>query len=218
MSLARLVVTAVLVEGRPKAEVARAYGLSRRWVHELVARYQADGDAGLQPRSRRPHSNPGQTPRAVEDEIVALRKDLHDQGLDAGAATIAAHLHRRHGTAPATATIWRILTRRGFVTPQPQKRPKASLIRFQADQPNERWQADTTHWHLADGSDVEILNIIDDHSRLAVASHARTTFNAAAVVDSFDDACTRHGLPATVLTDIQAWWCPEGPRIVRPAV
>ena len=201
MSLARLVVTAVLVEGRPKAEVARAHGLSRRWVHELVARYQADGDAGLQPRSRRPRSNPRQTPRAVEDEIVALRKDLLDQGLDAGAATIAAHLARRHGTTPATATIWRILTRRGFVTPQPQKRPKASLIRFQADQPNERWQADTTHWHLADGSDVEILNIIDDHSRLAVASHARTTFNAAAVVDTFDDACTRHGLPATVLTD-----------------
>ena len=101
----------------------------------------------------------------------------------------------------SVATIWRILTRRGFVTPQPQKRPKASLIRFQADQPNERWQADTTHWHLADGSDVEILNIIDDHSRLAIASHARRVFKAADVVDTFDDAFTRHGLPASVLTD-----------------
>ena len=124
MSRARLVVTAVLVEGRPKAEVARAHGLSRRWVHELVGRYQADGDAGLQPRSRRPRSNPRQTPRAVEDEIVALRKDLLDQGLDAGAATIAAHLARRHGTTPATATIWRILTRRGFVTPSRRNAPR----------------------------------------------------------------------------------------------
>jgi transposase InsO family protein len=201
VSLARLVVTAVVVEGRPKAQVARAYGISRTWVHELVKRYEACGEAGLEPRSRRPHTNPGQADRGLEDEIVALRKQLHDQGLDAGAATIAAHLHRRHGTTPAVSTIWRILTRRGFITPQPQKRPKASLIRFEADQPNERWQADTTHWRLAGGADIEILDIIDDHSRLAVASHARTTFKAADVVDSFDDAFCRYGLPATVLTD-----------------
>jgi transposase InsO family protein len=201
MSLARLVVTAVLVEGRAKAEVARSYQVSRTWVHELVRRYQTEGDAGLEPRSRRPHSNPAQTPRGVEDEIVALRKQLTDDGLDAGAATIAAHLHRRHGSSPSTATIWRILTRRGFVTPQPHKRPRSSLIRFQADQPNERWQADTTHWHLSDGTDVEILNIIDDHSRLAVASTARRVFKAADVVDVFDDAFTRWGLPASVLTD-----------------
>lgn len=201
MSLARLVVTAVVVEGRSKAEVARAYGISRTWVHELVRRYQAEGDAGLEPRSRRPRSNPARTDRAVEDDIVALRKTLTDQGLDAGAATIAAHLHRRHGTAPSVATIWRILTRRGFVTPQPHKRPKASLIRFEADQPNERWQADTTHWHLADGTDIEILDIIDDHSRLAIASHAHRVFKAADIVDVFDDAFTRHGLPASVLTD-----------------
>ena len=95
MSLARLVVTAVLVENRPKAEVARTYGISRTWVHELVTRYQRDGDAGLEPRSRRPHSNPHRVNRAVQDAIVALRKDLIDQGLDAGAATIAAHLERR---------------------------------------------------------------------------------------------------------------------------
>jgi hypothetical protein len=80
------------------------------------------------------------------------------------------------------STIWRILTRRGFITPQPQKRPEASLIRFAADQPNERWQADTTHRQLVDGADIEILDIIDDHSRLAVASHARATFKAADVV------------------------------------
>jgi transposase InsO family protein len=201
MSLARLVVTAVVVEGRPKAEVARTYKVSRTWVHELVRRYQTDGNAGLQPRSRRPHTNPARVDRAVEDEIVALRKQLLDDGLDAGAATIAAHLTRRHGTAPATATIWRILTRRGFVTPQPQKRPRSSLIRFEADQPNERWQADITHWQLSNGTDVEICNIIDDHSRLAVASHARTVFKAADVVDVFDDAFTRWGLPASILTD-----------------
>ena len=201
MSLARLVVTAVEVEGRTKAEVARSYGVSRTWVHELVGRWRREGDAGLQPRSRRPHTSPGRTPQAVEDAIVAWRKRLSDDGLDAGAATIAVHLARDGMTPPSTATIWRILTRRGFVTPQPQKRPAASLIRFEADQPNERWQADTTHWRLADGTDVEILDVIDDHSRLAVAVVAAPTFTAARVVDVFDDAFTRWGLPATVLTD-----------------
>jgi transposase InsO family protein len=201
MSLARLVVTAVRVEGRSKSEVAREYTVSRRWVQKLVARYDAEGEAGLAPRSRRPRTNPRRVPEAVEDEIVALRKTLAEEGLDAGAATIAAHLDARHGTAPAVSTIWRILTRRGFVTPQPRKRPRGSYTRFAADQPNERWQLDITHWPLAAGTGTEILNIIDDHSRLITASVAREVFKAADVVTAFRHAAARHGLPASMLSD-----------------
>lgn len=146
MSLGRLVVTAVVELGRPKAEVARDYGVSRRWVHELVKRFQAEGEAGLAPRSRRPLRSPHQIAGELEEQIVELRKKLADQGLDAGAHTIAFHLDRRHGSSPAVSTIWRILTRRGFLSPQPQKRPKSSFIRFEAEMPNERWQADVTHW------------------------------------------------------------------------
>ena len=124
MGMAQLVVTAVLVEGRSKSEVARDYGVSRRWVITLVQRYVADGDAGLLPRSRRPLRSPTRTADAVEDEVVVIRKDLDRHGHEAGAATIAAHLTRRHGTSPAVSTIWRILTARGFVTPQPHKRPE----------------------------------------------------------------------------------------------
>jgi transposase InsO family protein len=201
MSLARLVVTAVKVEGRSKSEVARDFGLSRRWVHALVQRYETEGDSGLEPRSRRPHSSPHAISQAVEDEIVQLRKSLAGQGLDAGAATIAVHLARTHGTAPAVATIWRILTRRGFVTPQPHKRPRSSITRFCAEQPNERWQADVTHWQLADGAEVEILNIVDDHSRLNIAADARPTTRADDVVATFRKSCGRYGIPAGMLTD-----------------
>ena len=155
-SLGRLVVTAVTVEGRTKAAVARDYGVSRQWVHELCRRYAAEGEAGLVPGSRRPRTNPHRVPESLEDRIVALRKELADQGLDAGAHTIAYHLGRERLDLPSVATIWRILTRRGFVTPQPQKRPKAASIRFCAEMPNERWQEDITHWTLADGTDVEI--------------------------------------------------------------
>jgi transposase InsO family protein len=137
----------------------------------------------------------------VEDEIVELRKALADQGLDAGAHTISFHLGKRRGDIPSVSTIWRILSRRGFVTPQPQKRPKSSFVRFEAAQPNERWQADITHWVLAEGSPVDILNILDDHSRVLVGSDARATTKAADVVASFHGAAARHGFPASVLTD-----------------
>ena len=70
-----------------------------------------------------------------------------------------------------------------------------------AEQPNERWQADTTHWHLADGTGVEILNILDDHSRLALACVPRRTITGPDVVHAFHDAFLRWGIPASVLTD-----------------
>jgi transposase InsO family protein len=201
MSLARLVVTAVRVEGRSKSQVARDYRVSRRWVHELVKRFDQQGEAGLVPRSRRPRSSPQATPEQVEHQVVQLRKHLADQGLDAGAHTIAYHLTQRHGSAPAPATIWRILSRRGFVTPQPHKRPRSSCVRFEAAMPNERWQADVTHWTLAGGSGVEILNLLDDHARLLVASHARVVTKAADVVATFHRATAAYGLPASMLAD-----------------
>jgi transposase len=157
MSLARLVITSVTLEGRSKSEVAREYGVSRVWVQKLVHRYEREGPAAFEPRSRRPRSNPRTVSVEVEDQIIWLRKTLTTKGVDAGAETIAAHLQAEGvDPVPAVSTIWRILSRRGFVVPQPQKRPRSSWRRFCADQPNQRWQADITHWRLADGSEVEI--------------------------------------------------------------
>lgn len=203
MSLAELVITSVLVEGRSRTEVARDYGISRFWVQQLVHRYEAEGTAAFVPRSRRPRSNPRAVSAELEERIVRLRKQLCKNGLDAGAETIRVHLQRDPAITrlPSTSTIWRILTRRGFVTPQPRKRPKGAGTRFQAAMPNERWQADATHWQLADGTPVEILNILDDHSRLDLASDARPTVTGPDVLACFGKAFRRHGIPAGVLTD-----------------
>jgi len=207
MSMARLVITAVTIEGRSKSEVARDYGVSRVWVQKLVRRFHSEGEAAFEPRSRRPHSSPHAVDAEVEDAIIRLRKELSKQGLDAGAETIAVHLARHTTTGagrpatPAVSTIWRILSRRGFVRPQPQKRPRSSWRTFCADQPNERWQADLTHWQLADGSEISILNILDDHSRLCLGCDARRHTTGADVVASFRRAFTRWGIPASVLTD-----------------
>ncbi len=111
MSKARLVVTAVVIEGRPGAAVARDYQVARSWVYELVKRYTAEGDAAFEPRSRRPRSSPNATPDQVRDVVILLRRDLREKGLDAGADTIEWHLLHEHHLTVSGATIHRILGR-----------------------------------------------------------------------------------------------------------
>lgn len=201
MGLGRYLVDAITLEGRSPSELARRHGLSRSWIYELLARYRAGGYAALEPRSHRPRSCPHQVRPKVVQAVLRLRRDLLAAGHDAGAQTIAHHLARRLKQVPSVATIWRILSRRGLITPQPHKRPRSSFTRFEAQLPNELWQADATHWQLAGGSAVEILDLVDDHSRLALASVAFTTIKAVDVVQAFAAAAATHGLPAAFLSD-----------------
>lgn len=201
MNLARYVVDAVVVEGRSCREVARAHAVSKSWVAELVARYRAGGYQALAPRSRRPHSVPGRTSGDLEDEIVRLRKELAGQGLDAGAQTIHWHLSRAGADPPSVATIWRVLSRRGFIVPEPHKRPRSSYRRFEAKLPNQCWQSDMTHWKLADGTGVEIVNFLDDCSRVCLGSKVLTAATAADAVSIFHACAAIWGLPQSVLTD-----------------
>ncbi|GAA1021431.1 hypothetical protein Aple_073840 [Acrocarpospora pleiomorpha] len=201
MSKARLVITAVVVEGRSQAEVARSYEVSKSWVSKLVARYREQGEAAFEPLSRRPKTSPTAIDAATVELIVRLRKQLSDQGLDAGPDTIAWHLHHHHSKTVSRATISRYLTRHGLVTPEPKKRPRSSYIRFQAALPNETWQADFTHYRLADGTDAEILTWLDDHSRYALSVTAWPRVTGPIVRDTFRQAVRDHGVPASTLTD-----------------
>jgi transposase InsO family protein len=201
MGMARYVVDAVVLEGRSVRDVARAHGLSKTWIYELLGRYRAGGYEALEPRSRRPRKCPHQTPPELVQEILDLRKELGEAGHDCGPATIRYHLAAHHEDAPSRATIWRILKREGLIVPQPQKRPICSRIRFEADLPNEMWQTDITYWQLAGGDQAEILNLIDDHSRLFLGSDAYTRVKAADVVASFHKAAQLHGLPYSLLSD-----------------
>jgi len=218
MDLARYVVDAVVLEGRSYREVARAHGVSKSYVGKLVGRFREGGYEAIEPRSRAPREIPHRTPAALEDEIVALRKELSDLGLDAGAQTIHYHLILRHEQVPSVSTIWRVLRRRGFVTPQPHKRPRSSWVRFEASLPNECWQSDVTHWRLKDDAQVEIVNFIDDHSRLAMASRVLRTATAPAVLKVFQEAGARWGFPAALLTDngcVYTTWHRGGPNVMQ---
>lgn len=201
MGMARYVVDAVLLEGRGAREVARAHGLSKSWIYQLIARYRAGGYEALEPRSKRPRSCRHETSPQTVAAIVKLREELQSQGHDAGAETIAYHLCQDIGDTPSLSTIWRILRREGLVVAQRQKRPKCSLVRFEAALPNECWQADVTAWVLASGEVVEIIDVIDDHSRLHLGCDAYARVKAADVVASFQRAAHLHGLPQSLLTD-----------------
>jgi transposase InsO family protein len=132
---------------------------------------------------------------------LTLREELATAGHDAGAETIAHHLIGQVDMVPSVATVWRILKRNGLITPQPHKRPKSSFIRFEAKLPNETWQADATPWQLANGSPVEILNFLDDCSRVSLASDCFVTVKAPDVVKVFYSASKNFALPASLLTD-----------------
>jgi transposase InsO family protein len=178
-------------------------GVSRKTFYKWLARYRAEGLAGLEERSRQPRRVPHRVDPVIEDAVVRWRKQLLEEGLDHGPTTIQWHLGRDAdlaGRVPSVATIYRILARRGQITAQPTKRPRASWCRFEAPAPNEWWQIDATDWVTAHGV-VRIFNIIDDHSRLAVRSRAVTEATGAHAWTTFCQAAATWGLPAGVLSD-----------------
>lgn len=201
MSKARLVITAVVVEGRRPAEVAVTYGVTRSWVYELVARYRTEGDAAFEPRSRRPNTSPRATPPEHVALVLELRDQLTAAGHDAGADTVRWHLEYHHRIVLSRPTVHRILVRHGRITPEPKKRPRSSYIRFQAEQPNECWQSDFTHYRLTNGTDVEIITWLDDHSRYALDVTAHDRVTGPVVGTSFHRTVATYGVPASTLTD-----------------
>ncbi len=155
----------------------------------------------MEPRSRRPKSTPIATPEDVRRRVLELRSQLSADGLDAGPETIAWHLGHEGLRAPSTSTIRRILRQAGLITPEPRKRPRSSYTRFEMAQPNEMWQSDFIHWRLADETDVEILNWLDDHSRYLLSCTVHRPVRGDDVVGVFLAVIDDYGPPASTLTD-----------------
>lgn len=201
MSRARVAVLKVITKELTATAAAAEYGYSRQHLQRLLARYRTGGLDAVDPQSRRPRSSPRRTSDEVRDLIIKLRLRLTREGLDAGPITIAWHLEQAGHQPPSTSTIRRILHTAALINPEPRKRPRSSYRRFEAAQPNECWQSDFTHWRLADGTDVEILNWLDDHSRYLLACTAHTPVTGDIVAKQFLLTAEEHGLPAATLTD-----------------
>jgi transposase InsO family protein len=201
MSRARVAVLKVVSDQLSVIAAAAEYGFSRRHLHRLLARYRASGLDAVEPRSRRPNGSSRATPPEVRQRVLELRLQLTADGLDAGPETIRWHLEQEQLRVLSTSTIRRILHDAGLIVPEPRKRPRSSYIRFQAAQPNEMWQSDFIHWRLADETDVEILNWLDDHSRFLLSCSAHGPVTGDVVVSVFLELVEGYGPPASTLTD-----------------
>jgi transposase InsO family protein len=197
---------ATLQVGVPIENVAqwcRLNGVEPRTFYRHRARVAAEG--AWTERSRRPHRSPAATPEWLVARIVALRESLAP---DNGADNIHAALLEQAGrpdwpagaAVPARATINRVLGRADLLVRHPRKRPRSSYRRFAYARPRDCFQIDGTEHTLADGS-VVAIDIIDDCSRMWVASHVAPRETAAAAIAALTSAITEFGAPGLVLAD-----------------
>ena len=196
-----------IVELDPKSmsmsvvEFCGRHNVSTWFFYDLRRRFAVDGEAALAAKSRAPKVVANRTGSDMEDEIVRARKELADQGYDCGSESIFDRLRDMGLAPPSSATIYRVLCRRGLIVAEPRKRPKRVVRRFTADRANECWQIDGTFVQLANRRWAEILNVIDDHSRLLVASVAVKNGTANNTFDVIVAASQRWGLPERLLSD-----------------
>ena len=201
MSKNRAIVLSIIEASMSTSEAAEHFHVSTRWVQILLTRYRAGGIEALEPGSRRPLSNPHATPDAVVQAILEVRRELTLSGKDNGADSISYQLEKQQISPPSRATIHRILQRHQVVSPEPRKRPRSSWRRFEANLPNQMWQSDFTHFRLADGTDVEILNFLDDHSRFLLAAESVLHVTATMVNTVFLQTTRTYGIPRSTLAD-----------------
>ena len=185
-------------------------GISRSRFYEIRALAQRKG-AEVAMLARRPVStlrSPLAIPIEIEELAVGLRKELADQGLDHGPVSVRYRLQRMGLTAPAASTLARVFTRRGMVTPQPQKRPRSSYRRFQASMVHECWQLDSFEWVLADPAGepdpnaiANVYQLLDDRCRYMIASHVGLGETAQGAITVVDKGIACFQVPHRLLTD-----------------
>src|SRR4051794_5692251 len=120
MSKHRVVVLKIIAGQLTVSAASAEYGLSRPYLHKLLARYREEGLDGLEPRSRAPLTSPQRVTSRVRERIIVLRGALTAEGLDAGPVTIGWHLSQEGLHAPSVSTIRRILHQAGLITPEPR--------------------------------------------------------------------------------------------------
>jgi transposase InsO family protein len=182
--------------GDSVAEVCRRRGISRQTFYEYRRRFEAEGAAGLELRSRRPIRSPGQIDAALEVRICQLRKE-HPRW---GARRIAAELCRAGIDPPAISTVHQALRRNHLVADHPNRRPKATT-RFEREFPNDLWQIDATQLRLAAGAEAWAMTLLDDHARFLLAARVALRPTGEAAWACFEEASVRCGMPRQLISD-----------------
>lgn len=179
------------------------HGISRKSFYALRKRVQSEGQAAvLEPRTRRPKSSPSQLSDEIKAQAVAVRAALETSGLDHGPISVHDKMHAMGlPQVPSTAALARIFREAGVARREPRKKPRSAWRRFVYPAPNACWQLDATEYVLTGGRTCVIFQLIDDHSRYAVASHVAWSETAEAAIAVFDKAVTLCGVPQRLLSD-----------------
>lgn len=179
------------------------HGISRKSFYQLRKRAEAEGPAAvLEPRSRRPRSSPSKLTDEAKEQAVQVRAALEASGLDHGPISVHDKMHAMGlDPVPSTASLARIFREAGVARLEPKKKPRSAWRRFVYPAPNACWQMDGTEYVLTGGRTCVIFQLIDDHSRYAVASHVAWSETVEAAIVVFDKAVTAHGVPQRLLTD-----------------
>jgi putative transposase len=179
------------------------HGISRKSFYELRKRAVVDGPAAvLEPRTRRPGSSPTKLSDEIKARSIQVRAALESSGLDHGPISVHDKM-RTMGLdpVPSVASLARIFREAGVARLEPRKRPRSAWRRFVYPAPNACWQLDAAEYVLTGGRKCVIFQLIDDHSRYALASHVawgETVMDAIRVVDK---AIAEHGVPQRLLSD-----------------
>ena len=179
------------------------HGISRKSFYELRKRTRVDGPAAvLEPRTRRPRTSPARLTDEVREQAIGVRAALEASGLDHGPISVHDKM-RAMGLdpVPSTASLARVFRQAGVARLEPKKKPRSAWRRFVYPAPNACWQLDATDYVLAGGRRCVIFQLIDDHSRYAVASHVASSETAEAAITVFDKAVAAHGVPQRLLSD-----------------
>jgi hypothetical protein len=186
---------------------ARTNRFCRATVNRHLARIRAEGV--WQERSRRPKGSALATPEVVRREVVRIRVELSavpggDVGLDVVRARLEAVAADQGWRVPARSTIHKILVQAGLVDPAPAKRPKSSYRRFTYARPRDCYQIDGTDVSGIVGFPATVIEVIDDHSRVLVASHACVKETSTGARAALRQAFDAWGVPGLVLSDKRA--------------
>lgn len=177
-------------------------GISRNTFYKILKRAREESPAvALEPRSRRPRSSPSRIYEEVRREAVDVRAALERSGLDHGPISVHEKMRSLGLDAPSVASLVRIFRQAGVARLEPRKKPRASFRRFVYPAPNCCWQLDATEYVLTGGRKCVIFQLIDDHSRYAVASLVARGETSEAAIEVVRRGIEQHGVPQRLLTD-----------------
>jgi putative transposase len=179
------------------------HAISRKSFYELRKRAKTDGPAAvLEPKTRRPKSSPSKFDDEVKKQAVTVRAALEASGLDHGPISVYEKMHAMGlEQVPSTASLARIFREAGVARLEPKKKPRSAWRRFVYPAPNACWQLDATEYVLSGGRKCVIFQLIDDHSRYALASHVASSETASDAITVVDKAIAAHGVPQRLLSD-----------------